>query len=203
MKEYFDPYTFDWKSYVKETYDLNEMPSKLSHMNLDVDAIDNSYYAKEVEQKYKQTGTFKHGNENLRVFEYDEGGRHWTSLLSENKPLLAMEHTYTRINNPIKGMVNLHIWHFKWYHALISRWFDERIIPNEPVIISDKAQTEKGFNFWKRMFQEYGDNKKTHKMYVIDFKTGQAIKDLKSVEEMEKYYQSQDAGNLRFILQKL
>ena len=52
MSDYFDPYTFDYKTYVKETYGLTEMPSKLSSTTLDVDSIDNSYYAKEVEAKY-------------------------------------------------------------------------------------------------------------------------------------------------------
>ena len=30
MSDYFDPYIFDYKTYVKETYGLNEMPTRLA-----------------------------------------------------------------------------------------------------------------------------------------------------------------------------
>lgn len=200
---YFDPRSFDYKTYMRETYGLNEMPVRLPQMSLDVDSIDNSYFAKEVEEKYKPTGTFRHGNENLRVYTYDEDNKSWVALLSEDKPILAMEYVFQRISDPIKGIVNLNIWNFKLYHGLFWIWFQKEIIPNEPTIISDKAQTDKGFNFWKRLFKEYVKNSHTHKMYVMDIKTKKQISDISTEEEMDKYFQPQQMYNVRFVLQKL
>lgn len=204
MSEYFDPYTFDYKTYVKKTYGLSEMPIRLSPVSdTEIDFIDNSYDAMQVEKKGKLIDRLKHGNENLRVFEEKEGNRVWISILSEDKPLIVAEHVYQRISTPIKGIVNLGILRFKTYRMVIWRWFDERIIPNESVIVSDKAQTEKGFNFWKRMYQEYVDNQHTHEMYVIDFDTGEKVKTLQSVDELGEFYQSQNTSKFRFVLQKL
>jgi hypothetical protein len=199
----FNPYTFDYKSYMKEIYGLNEMPIRLPQMSLDVDAIDNSYFAKEIEEKYDPSGTFHHGSENLRVYKYSEENKLWISLLSESKPILAMEYVYQRISTPINGIINLNIWNFKLYHGLFWDWFKKEIIPNESTIISDKEQTDRRFNFWKRLFQEYVKNSHTHKMYVIDFTTGKQVVDISKEDEMDKYFQSQQTYNLRFVLQKL
>jgi len=204
MEEFFNPYTFDYKTYIKETYGLNEMPTRLSPLSdIETDYIDNSFDAMKVEKRGKLIGRLQHGNENLRVYQEVEGNKVWISILSENIPIIAAGHVYQRIETPIKGIINLGIHRFKLYRHVIWRWFEERVIPNEPTIISDKAQTDKGFNFWKQLFDEYVKEKKTHKMSVIDFRDGSIIKEIVDKKEMDGYFQAQSTGNFRFVLQRI
>lgn len=202
-KKYFDPYTFDYKNYMKETYNLTEIPNKLPPLTLSVDYTDNTYQGMQVEKNGELIGRFKFGNENLRIFKETTDGKIWISLLSSDSPLIAAEHVYQRVDKPISGIVNLHIWHYKYYKGLMWKWFREMVIPQEYIIISDKNQTELGFKFWKNLLDEYVIEQKTHGMYVIDFKSGKKVKNIIDKKEMDLYYQQQNTSQFRFVLEKL
>jgi hypothetical protein len=156
-----------------------------------------------VEKDYDRVGDFNHENENLRVYSRSEDDKTWVALLSEDRPVLAMEHTTQRITFPIDGLVNLNIWNFKLYHGLIWRWFEKKILPEEPVILSDKAQTDKGLKFWKRLFDEYVKSMSSHKMVVLRFNSGEIEKMILNSDQLDDYTGSEDRMfNFRFALIK-
>jgi hypothetical protein len=200
----FDPYNFDYKSYVKETYDLNEMPNKWQHdkFNLD-DPILNSSEAVWVEREVKKFTIVSLGQSTkYRLFHKIEGKEETYYLMTVDKPFIHAEYAFIRIKSPIKGIENKYLWNFKWDKGLIRNFFNEFIVIKEPVVISDEIQTERGFNFWKWLYVDYVKNKKSHMMYVLDMKTGNKGK-LDSADSMERYYTETKSGNLRFVLQKI
>jgi hypothetical protein len=200
----FDPYNFDYKSYVKETYDLNEMPNKYHRGEYqNDDPILNSQDAIWVEKNGKNIGNYKMGSFNHRFFVHVDGNDTTYYLLSENKPFIIMEYSFTRITSPIKGIENKHLWNFKGDKGTARMFFDEYILKQEPIIVSDKSQTEKGFNFWKYLWREHVTDKKTHTMYVVNINDGKIVGSIENEQQMNDFYTTTKSGNLRFVLQKI
>jgi len=199
----FNPYTFDYRQYIKEYHniDINESPVKIPSRVLSRDYIDNTYAGLQVEKIAKFIREYSYLNEKLRLYKNIEDGVETYYLLTLDQPILALEHSFVNITSPIKAIENKDLWHFKQYKGLMSYWFDNDIIPTYPAIISDAAQTQMGFNFWKYLYKEYVSGKKSHVIYVIDYKMGDKI-NINNIDEMEEYY-ANTQYNSRFVLERI
>ena len=206
MKE-FDPYNFDYKTYIKEVYNLNEMPNRWSRSEFTLDdPYLNSNEAVWVEKTAKLIGEFSVPNSSFkfRLYLYVDGDENTYYLLNNKKPFIHAEYSFRRIHDSFnKGIENTYLWNFKWDKGLIRMFFDHYIIEREPRIISDETQTDKGFNFWKYLFKEYAVRRKSHKMSVYDINNGVDVKQLKSENEMDDFFRDTQMANYRFVLEKL
>ena len=200
----FDPYNFDYKTYIKERYNLNEMPNKWQHDEFTLDdPILNSNESTWVEKEVKKFVEISLGKSTkYRLFHKIEGNEETYYLMAMDKPFIHAEYSFVRVNFPIEGIENKCLWNFKWDKGLMRNFFGGFVAVKEPVIISDESQTEKGFNFWKWLYEEYVKNKKSHVMYVLNMKTGSKEK-LDSVDSMGHYFTETKSGNLRFVLHKI
>ena len=150
----FDPYNFDYKEYILETYNLMELPNKYYRGNYQCDdVILNARDAVWVEKNGTELENYKIGSFTYRLFSKIEGNDITYYLMERDKPFIVMEYSFTRITSPIKGIENKHIWNFKGDNGLARNFFEDYILKRESVIISDENQTEKGFNFWKYLFK--------------------------------------------------
>ena len=156
-----------------------------------------------IEKNAKQLDDYKLSSFTYRLFIKSDGDDTTYYLLDKNKPFITMEYSFTRISNPIKGIENKYLWNFKWDKGLARIFFDDYILKQEPIIISDEVQTEKGFNFWKYLFREYVKDKKTHLMRVIDINHGIFISSIKNENQMDEFFTESKSGKFRFVLQKL
>ena len=200
----FDPYNFDYKAYMLETYNLTEMPNKYYREEFRCDDVFlNSQDAIWAEKQGKYIDDYKQGSLIYRLFIHKEEDITTYYLIDKNKPFIYMEYSFRKITSPLKGIENKHIWNFKWDKGLARMFFDDYIIPREPVIISDSLQTEKGFGFWKYLFMEYVRDSKTHKMYVIDINDGKMLSVIENINQMDTFYTDSKSGNLRFVLEKI
>lgn len=200
MNKEFDPYDFDYKTYITEMYRLTEMPAKLprnSIFQMD-DYATNNYEGIRIEKKCKLIKLFQN---NYRVFYHRENGIDMFFLLDKNQPHICAEHYFKRITTPINGIENLHIWNSIRNRALIEMWFRDEIIPKEPVIISDKIQSDRGFNFWLGLFDDYAKSNNSHDMLIIEYNTGNIIKNITNKDEMKEFY-GDNKFNFRFVLKK-
>lgn len=201
MSGYFDPYNFDYTSYITEMYNITEMPSKLPRnksFRMD-DYVTNSYEGVRIEKHDKFIKMFY--RDFYRVFHHEENGIDTFYLLDKNQPYVCAEHSFKRITEPIKGIENLHVWNSIRDRASIRLWFRDEIIPKEPIIISDKIQSDRGFNFWVGLFIEYVESNKSHDMLVIDYKDGSIVKNIAKKDEMKEFY-GDNKFNYRFMLKK-
>lgn len=201
MNDYFDPYNFDYKSYITEMYNLTEMPARLPHntsFQMD-DYATNSYEGVRIEKNDKFVKMFY--RDFYRVFHNEENGIDTFYLLNKEQPYICAEHSFKQIITPIKGMENLHVWNSRYHRGLIRLWFKDEIIPKENVIISDKIQSDSGFNFWISLFDDYVSSNKSHDMLIIDYKEGNIIKNITKKEEMKDFY-GDNKFNHRFMLKK-
>jgi len=199
MNKEFDPYNFDFKSYITEMYNLVEMPLRLPHntpFRMD-DYVTNNYEGLQIE---------KHGNflgnwENYRLFTEKENNIETYYLLDKNQPHICACHSFERITSPIKGIENKELWNGKYNKGLVRYWFNKEIIPKEAIIISDKIQSDMGFNFWTSLFNDYVKTNDSHSMLVIDYNNGNVIKNITNKDEMKEFY-SDNKFNFRFILKR-
>ena len=202
MNKEFDPYNFDYKLYFVEMYNLTEMPAKLPRntpFRLDDYAI-NNYEGMRIEKN--DTFIKLYNNGFYRVFyNKDNDNIETYSLLNKDNPHICAEHVFRRISNPIKGIENINMWNSKYYTGIIRMWFRDEIIPKEPVIISDKIQSDKGFKFWLSLFDDYVMDKKSHVLLIISYKTGEEIKNVVNKTEIDNYY-GDNKSNFRFVLKK-
>lgn len=201
---YFNPYTFDYKSYIKEMYNLNEMPNRLKHINFpNDDTILNHMEGVRIEDSCRFLENFKVGSNTYRLYfeKYDQNECYY--LLIKDEPFLVMEYAYHPIQHPINGIENKVIWNHIWHKGMFRYFFDCYIIPIKPIIITDYVMTDRGYIFWQYLLKEYVNNKKTHKLYVIDLKTGGYIINVNDVKIMNDYFSDKDVGNYRFVMEKL
>lgn len=201
----FDPYNFNYKKYVFDTYNLTESPNRIDNMKMrGDDHILNSEDSVWVEKNTTYIGVWNVNNSNLkfRLFYHEEGTIGTYYLLDEDKPFIRAEYSFEQITSPIKGIENKHIWNFKWDKGLIRMFFDGYILDKYPTIISDQSLTDMGYNFWKYLYNEYVKSNNTHKMFILDMISGKT-NDIPSEIEMNKYYSHYNSGRLRFVLQEI
>lgn len=202
----FDPYNFDYTAYMLETYNLTEMPNKMVRIKVRAeDHILNSEDSIWVEKiaEYLGKWTIKNASMTWRLFLHKEGNIWTYYLLDEDTPFICGEYSFERVVGPLKGIENKHIWNFKWDRGLIRLFIDYYILEREPVIISDKLQTESGFNFWKYLFREHVKYNKSHKMYVMDINNGEVILSIADENQMDQYYTETNSGKFRFVLERI
>ena len=126
----FDPYKFDYKAYVLKTYGLTESPNRIQNMNIrGDDHILNSEDSVWVEKNTKLLGTWTVAGAKVkwRLFYHEEGNVGTYYLMDETKPFIMAEYSFEKIKYPINGIVNKHIWNFKWDKGLIRVFFDNYI----------------------------------------------------------------------------
>jgi hypothetical protein len=197
----FNPYTFDYKSYLKEMYGLvGEMPSQLPDGKFALDNFfANNQEGVRIEKEAEFVSDIALHSFKFRVFKEVDSQTVIYSLLEEDTPTIAVQYSYEQVNKPIKGIENRHAWNSIRMRGMFREFFDKFIIPHHSVILSDQALTRKGLNLWKQLFDRYVVENKTHKMVVIDAKTGSIISTLQAAENMIQYWES-DKFNLRFVL---
>lgn len=200
----FDPYNFDYKSYIKEQHDLlREMPAKMDDREWRLnDFIRNNHEGLRIEENEKMIGFFGEGENKKRLFHTKENNIEFYSLLDEKTPFINAEYSFEQITHPVRGIINRDIWNHPHCKGLVWYFFGKFIIPKESTIISDNIQTDKGFNFWKNIFTEYVGSKKSHKLLILDFKSGKIVEELINKDEMDEY-SGDNKHNLRFVLQKI
>lgn len=201
--DYFDPYKFDYKSYIKEIHGLNEMPSVMQKREYYYDdEIINHMDGVRIEKSADFIENFGVGSQTYRLYREEESNSISFYLLYKDQPFICMEYSYSPINVPIVGIKNNFIYNHIKYKGLLKYFFDNYIIPREKVIVSDNTLSERGFKFWQYIFVDYVEIKKTHKMYVMDYNTGDNIIDVKNKSEMMSFYKN-ELYNYRFVLEKL
>ena len=196
----FDPHNFDYTEYILETYNLTEMPLKKdnSAFVLDDDVL-NGKEAIRIERRGKFVDKYKAGEQAYRLFfeKETDGGTYY--LLYSDKPFITVEYSYENIVKPIKGIENKSIWNHRWSKGLARYFFENFVLQKEPVVISDKVLTDRGFKFWKNVFDEIGN--KTHKMYVVDVKTEVVVQWIEDTKDMDKYF-GDKMSRFRFVLER-
>jgi len=198
MSQVFNPYTFDYKKYIYESYGLTEMPSKMDDRLFVLDdTILNQKEGIRIEKNCKFVEIFKAGSQKYRLFKEIEGNDITYYLLGETDPLVVMEYSYNEINNPIVGLENKSIWNHRWYKGLLRYFIENYVLSKKVKMISDRILTIKGFKFWKTLFE---DLKKTHQMFVLDINTKKIVK-IETGRELERYYES-GKSNFRFVIEK-
>lgn len=202
----FDPYNFDYKAYVLETYGLTESPNRIQNIKIrGDDHILNSEDSVWVERNANFIGKWTINGAKLewRLFIFKEGNIETFYLLDESTPFICSEYSYERITTPINGIENKHIWNFKWDKGLFRLFFDNYILSKENTIISDQNLTEAGFNFWKYLFKEHAITQNTHKMLVMNMDDGKIILPINNEGQMEEFYTDSKSGKFRFVLKKI
>jgi hypothetical protein len=184
----FDPYSFDYRSYLLERYGLSESPQRMDNRRfvLDDDLL-NHQEGIRVENESKSIGDFKTGqNQSYRLFEEVAGSNTTYYLLYPDKPQIVVEYSFEKINPTI--IQTKSIWNHRWYKGLARFFFEEFVLANYPSVMSDSILTESGFKFWLTLFDEMVKSKKSHGIYVVERKSEMSMKWIHSREEMEEYY---------------
>jgi len=120
-------------------------------------------------------------------------------IVMKNKPFIAGQYTYIKHPTCIE---NKYIWNFSWFQGLIREFFRNYIIPRERMILSDQTQSRRGFKFWKSLFEEYVEKKKTHKMMAVNV-DDKIQHNITSEADMDKYYNDEDGVKFQFVLIEL
>ena len=198
MKE-FDPYNFDYKTYIEELYSISEMPEILPKITYSLDDyIRNNYEGIRIEKTYDFVKLF-HGSYRVFFKKEDEVSTH--ALLDKNTPYVCAYHDFKFIKTPIEGLENIEVWNGKYNKGLIRLWFKDEVIPKTPTIISDKIQSDKGFNFWVSLLDNYVLSENTHEMFIMDYNNGKLIKPVFSEIDM-KNFRGEHMHKFRFVLKK-
>jgi hypothetical protein len=180
---------------------MNEWPMRFEPGDAGLDdPKKNEKLALEIEKTGKLLDTFNHSIAGeIKIYLIIDGEEYNIYLILKSKPFIAGQYSYIKHD---KGIENKFIWNFSWFQGLIREFFDKFIIPREPLIFSDQAQSNRGFKFWKTIFEEYVIKKKSHKMLVVNM--GKKVKyDIDTVEDMDKYYDKKNSANFQFVLMKL
>jgi hypothetical protein len=199
----FDPYNFDYKAYMLEMYNITEMPQRADRDKFMLDDITlNQQDGIRVEKNTQRLDDYKAGDQVYRLFfeEENEGGTYY--LLDMDRPFISVEYSFDRIITPIKGIENKAIWNHRWAKGLARYFFRTYVAEKEPVIASDHALTDRGFKFWKVIFDECVRRDHSHKMYVMDFTSGTIVKQIGDEKEMEEYFGS-NQSKYRFVMEKI
>ncbi len=197
-----DLYTFDYKTYIKEMYNLDDiiMESPVLYPGtlhkFDHDLIYNSQIAIKVEKNGKNIGNFKVGNNvNFRIFKEVEDDLVYYNLLYPDQPIIAVSHTVREIDG---GIESLDIWQSIQTRGLSRYWIFDFILKNYKFMMSDKIHTARGKEFWKRLIDDSLDKKLN--VFVLNIKTKEKIP-LTNFKEVDGYYGS-DMFEYRFVIER-
>ncbi len=194
----------DYSKYIFEVYGLTEMPVRLHNIDWTLnDSNLNQREADRVLKTGKNLGNYKISAINFRFYNEEEDGVISYYLIDTNNPYIHAEFSFNRISIPISGIESVSIWNCKYNKGLVRYFIEDYILKQERVLISDKSQTARGFNFWQALFDDCVDGSKTHKMYIIDFKTGNVICNIHNKNEMKEYFGELDKTKFRFVLEKI
>ena len=199
-----DLYTFDYKTYMKEMYGLTESSvigespvlytSKVHRF--DNDFMVNARLAREVEERGKNIGDFKIGNNiHYRVYKEKENNLIYYNLLEYNQLVLVMSHTIREVDD---GVESLDIWQSIRTRGLARFWVFDFILKNYKFMMSDKLHTTRGKEFWKRLVDDSLDEKIN--VFVLNIKTKEKIP-LTNFKEVDNYYGS-NMFEYRFVIEK-
>lgn len=180
---------------------MNEWPMRFEpgDSGLD-DSKKNEKLALEVEKTGKLLDTFSYSSAGeINIYLIIDGEEYNIYLILKNKPFIAGQYTYIK---HAKCIENKFIWNFSWFQGLIREFFRAYIIPRERMIFSDEAQSRRGFKFWKSLFEEYVEKKKTHKMMAVNM-SDKIQYTITSEDDMDKYYNDEDGVKFQFALIEL
>ncbi len=202
--ESIDLYTFDYKTYIKEMYNLNESeiliesPARYTSTihQFDHDLIVNSQIAIKVENNGKNIGDFKIGNNvRYRIFVQPiENGSICYSLLEPDQPVIVVSHTVKEFDG---GVESLDIWQSIRNRGLARWWVFDYILKHYKFMVSDKLHTKYGEIFWKSLI---GDSlEKKLKTFVVNTKTNEKLP-ISNISEVDKYY-GNNKFEFRFVIE--
>lgn len=193
----------DYKKYIFDVYGLNEMPSRVNnlHWMLD-DGVLNERDANRILKNGKSVGVFKISEMSFRLYMEMDGNAKAYYLIDLTHPFIHAEFSYYEISIPINGIESVGVWNWKYNKGLVRYFIEDYILEKYKVMVSDKLQTDRGFKFWKNLFDDCVRTKNSHKMYVINFKTGEVIKHITDENQMDEFF-GDNNGKLRFVLEKI
>ena len=164
------------------------------------DTKKNEKLALEIEKSGKLIDTFSHSIAGeIKIYLIINGEEYNIYLILKDKPFIAGQYSYIKHDT---GIENKFIWNFSWFQGLIREFLDKFIIPREPLIFSDQAQSKRGFKFWKTIFEEYVVKKKSHKMLAVNM-NDKIQYTIASEDDMDKYYNDEDGVKFQFVLIEL
>lgn len=188
MTDELNEYKWDYKTFFKEFYNLNESPKRIDTMKFSIDDIhNNSYEAIRVEENDKLVGKYNFINIQYRHYYSNENGIIFEHLLDIDRPIIYLAHSYekTTLSNK-NGIVNLSIWKSKHIRSLAVYWAFDEILKKYDFIISDKAHTPRGETYWKTLTKEALS--KNMVCAAIDTLQNNQILPIKTIDEFTQYY---------------
>ena len=194
----FDPYTFDYKTYIEKQYNLTESPVLYRDFPFSNDDwITNSESSIKIEKKSKLLGIYNYGNFKFRIYEYLEDGDSFIDLMDENSPTVYMHHSYSEISiDNMNGIINHSIWNSRNMRGLARDWVFNTILKKYEFIMSDGVHTPKGKLYWSKLFDE--GLEQNYKCGTIDIKTNNFTL-VNSIDNLDDAYHDKKA-DIRLII---
>ena len=190
----------NYKKHIFEVYGLSEMPNRVENLNWTLDdGILNKRDAERILKNGKNVGIFKISEMSYRLYLEVDGNAKCYYLIDINHPFINAEFSYYEISTPIQGIESVGIWNWKYNKGLVRYFVEEYILKKYKTMVSDKLQTDRGFKFWQNLFDDLVESKKSHKMYAIEFKSGNVIKNIINKDEMTEFF-GDNNGKYRFVI---
>jgi hypothetical protein len=188
--------------HIMEAYGLtiDETPAKLKDKEWRLnDGVLNEMDAKEVLKRAKNMGMYRISNMEFRLYFENERNVYTYYLIEPKNSFIDVEYSYNKISKPINGIENAMVWNSRYNKGLARNFIEDYILNKEPRMISDITLSEGGFKFWKNLFDDMVINRNSHKLYVINFESGEIVKDINKEDDMDEFF-GDGRAKFRFVL---
>jgi hypothetical protein len=171
IKEEIDSwYKFDYKSYFKKLYNLNESPSRIGMLPFGNDTAENNKYdAIRSEENDKYIGIYKYNGMELRHYYTVEEGK--------------------------QGVESTSIWQEKLVRGIAQYWIFNDILTKYDFMISDSRHTTRGEIFWSKIIEKA--LKEKLKCGFVDGKNNDQFTAINDINELDNLY---DNPNIRLAI---
>jgi hypothetical protein len=199
-KNVFDPYKFDYKQYILETYNLTESPARITDVDYTKnDARLNATAATKVIGRSKLIGEYTYGSFTFDLYYEYEDDTAFYDLLDKRHPFIYLHHEIEDIKlDGLIGGMSVDIWKWKTMDGLAHHWMFDYVLPKYEFIMSDVVHTSKGERFWKYLIKEALSKKL--KCAVANRKNNDIVP-FDNIDKFESYY-TDDIKDYQFIILK-
>lgn len=152
----FDPYIFDYKSHLKEYYNISESPNRINSIqHTKQDARLNSVEAVNVIQNDKLLGDYKYSSFTFNLYQSNDGDHTNYYLMETTHPFIYLYHSAipTTLNGKC-GIISDDIWEWKSIWGLARYWIFDYILTKYDFIMSSTVHTTNGEKMWKQLIIE-------------------------------------------------
>jgi hypothetical protein len=198
IKEEIDSwYKFDYKSYFKKLYNLNESPSRIGMLPFGNDTAENNKYdAIRSEENDKYIGIYKYNGMELRHYYTVEEGIIFNNLLAMEQPYVILHHSYREIKlHGKQGVESTSIWQEKLVRGIAQYWIFNDILTKYDFMISDSRHTTRGEIFWSKIIEKA--LKEKLKCGFVDGKNNDQFTAINDINELDNLY---DNPNIRLAI---